>query len=88
MLDNAALEKRFGKEGRVAWRQTELASIRYVEELLAKYDIDVDRHSDGETQLAHRPKDFAAMQDQVAYYADSYGVEARLTPAGIWRRKG
>lgn len=80
MLDNAALEKRFGSDGRAAWRETELASIRLVEGLLERQNMDVDRHSDGETQFAHRPKDFTAMRDSVAHYAESYGVEARLTP--------
>ncbi|MDD9719454.1 FAD-dependent oxidoreductase [Sulfitobacter sp. PR48] len=79
MLDNAALDKRFGREGRVAWRETEMAAIHLVEGLLERHAIDVDRHSNGETQLAHRPKDFDSMQDDVAYYAESYGVEARLT---------
>lgn len=79
MLGNAALDRSFGKEGRSAWRQTEVAAIRLVEDLLAQFDIDVDRHSDGETQFAHRPKDFAAMRDEVDYYKESYGLEARLT---------
>ncbi|APE44984.1 FAD-dependent oxidoreductase [Sulfitobacter alexandrii] len=81
MLDDAALETRFGEDGRRAWRQTELASIRFVEDLLEKYGVEVDRHSDGETQFAHRPKDFDEMEERVAYYADNYGAEARLTPA-------
>ncbi len=79
MLDNAALEKAFGLQGRVEWRQTEMAAIRLVEGLLERFGIDVDRHSDGETQFAHRPRDFDQMRKDVAYYADSYGVEARLT---------
>jgi glycine/D-amino acid oxidase-like deaminating enzyme len=79
MLDNAALDKRFGREGRDAWRQTEVAAIRLVEDLLECHCIDVDRHSDGETQFAHRPKDFDAMRKDVEYYAENYGLEARLT---------
>jgi len=80
MLDNGALEEHVGLSGRKDWRQAEVASIRLVEDLIERFDIDVDRHSDGETQLAHRPKDFAAMQEALAYYDDNYGVQARLTP--------
>lgn len=88
MLDNAALEKSFGREGRDQWRQAEVASIRLVEGLIERYGMDVDRHSDGETQLAHRSKDFDAMRDEVAYYAESYGFEARLTEADQLEAEG
>ena len=51
-----------------------LAAIRLVEDLLECHCIDVDRHSDGETQFAHRPKDFDAMRKDVEYYAENYGL--------------
>ena len=79
MLSNAALERAFGLEGRQEWRQAELASISFVEGLLARHDIAVDRHSEGETQLAHRASDYEEMQAEVAELADSYGIAARLT---------
>lgn len=79
MLGNAALDKAFGRQGRDDWRQAELAAIRLVEGLVTRFDIEVDRHSDGETQFAHRARDFEAMRAEVAYYADSYGIKARLT---------
>ena len=79
MLDNAELDKRFGRSGRDEWRQAEVASIRLVEGLIDRLGLDVDRHSEGETQLAHRPKDFDAMQSEVELIAENYGVEARLT---------
>jgi glycine/D-amino acid oxidase-like deaminating enzyme len=88
MLDNAALEKRFGREGRDAWRKTEVAAIRLVEDLLDRHGIHVDRHSDGETQFAHRQKHFDAMQNDLGYYADSYGLEARLTEPGELQAQG
>lgn len=88
MLDNAALERSFGREGRDEWRHAELASIQLVEELLTRFDIDVDRHSNGETQVAHRAKDFEGMRDEVAYYKDSYGVDARLTERADLENEG
>jgi glycine/D-amino acid oxidase-like deaminating enzyme len=84
MLDDAALERQVGVEGRTEWRQAEMASVRFVEDLVDRLGIDVDRHSDGETQLAHRPKDFEDMRAAVDRIGASYGLEARLTqPADL-----
>lgn len=80
MLDNAKLERSFGREGRQEWRQAEVDSIRLVEGLLERHDIDVDRHSEGETQVAHRARDYEQMQAEQAQVAETYGVEPRLTP--------
>lgn len=79
MLNNRQLDKAFGRQGRDEWRHAEQAAIRFVEGLISRFDIDVDRHSNGETQLAHRPRDFETMKSDVAYYAENYGIEARLT---------
>ena len=79
LLGNAALDKQFGRDGRDAWRQTELAAVGLVHDLTTRFNIDIDRHSNGETQLAHRRKDMEEMRAQVDYYAESYGVKARLT---------
>lgn len=79
MLEDAELEKAFGVEGRAEWRQSEKDAIKLVEGLIDRHGLDVDRHSDGETQVAHRARDFEAMHRQVDYYRDTYGLEARLT---------
>lgn len=78
MLSDSALDARFGRAERLAWRQTEAAAIRHVEDFISREGIDVDRHSQGETQLAHRARDFEEMRGRLAYYADNFGVEARL----------
>ena len=88
MLSDAALDALHGRSGRLAWRKAELDAIACVEDLLARHGIDVDRHSDGETQLAHRPKDYDAMQAEVAEYAENYGFEARLTPPSDLEEEG
>ena len=88
MLDNAALERAFGLAGRQEWRQAEMESIRLVEHLLETHGIEVDRHSEGETQLAHRPSDFEKMRRNVAYFAETYGVEARLTEKSALEEAG
>ncbi|MFK7834745.1 MAG: NAD(P)/FAD-dependent oxidoreductase [Sulfitobacter sp.] len=88
MLEDAALERSFGLQGRKDWRSAEVAAIRLVEGLLDRFGIDVDRHSDGETQLAHRARDFDAMESEVARYAETYGFEARLTKADALEAEG
>ena len=79
MLEDATLDRKFGREGRLGWRQAELAAIRQVEDFITTHDVDVDRHSQGETQLAHRPRDFDEMRGKLDHYAENYGVTARLT---------
>ena len=79
LLSDTQLDQRFGKAARQAWRQAELAAIDHVEGLITKHGWEVDRHSEGETQLAHRPKDFEAMKREVDHYDECYGIKARLT---------
>ncbi|UOA16352.1 NAD(P)/FAD-dependent oxidoreductase [Sulfitobacter dubius] len=79
MLEDAMLDRKFGREGRLGWRQAELAAVRQVEDFITTRGVDVDRHSQGETQLAHRPRDFDEMRGKLDYYAENYGVTARLT---------
>jgi glycine/D-amino acid oxidase-like deaminating enzyme len=74
------LDARFGKPGRLAYRATEKAAVDLVDRLLAFLKLDVDRHSQGETELAHRPRDMASFEKRVLQVMESYGVEARLTP--------
>lgn len=88
MLEDAALDRKFGRDGRAAWRQAEVAAIQLVEDFITSRGIDVDRHSLGETQLAHRPRDFKEMRGKLDYYAENYGVEARLTTPQDLRAEG
>lgn len=78
MLEDAALEREFGTKGRFEWRQTEVDAVRFVESLIARHGMDVDRHSDGETQFAHRRKDFDDMRDAVSKHRENYGLTARV----------
>ncbi|MBD3665492.1 NAD(P)/FAD-dependent oxidoreductase [Sulfitobacter aestuariivivens] len=87
-LDDAGLERRVGVEGRTEWRQAELASVAFVEDLINQYGIDVDRHSDGETQFAHRSRDFATLRAEVDRVGEVYGLNARLTAAADLQSEG
>ena len=75
MLEDAALDKRFGRQGRIDYRRTELAAVQFVDALIGELGLDVDRHSDGETVLAHRPKDVAPLKSHAAVLRENYGVE-------------
>lgn len=79
-LSDSRLDKQVGRAGRLEWRKAEVASVNFVDALTTRLGIDVDRHSNGETEVAHRPKDFVQMQDDAAAYAENYNVEARLIP--------
>lgn len=77
-LDNAAIERAFGLEGRQDYRAAELAAIDLVDSLTCENNIDIDRHSDGETELAHRRKDMDDLRNRVADVEQSYGLKASL----------
>jgi glycine/D-amino acid oxidase-like deaminating enzyme len=81
MLEDDALNKSFGVEGRLEWRRTEVEAIRLVEQLIDAHGIEVDRHSDGETLFAHRPRDFDAIQEEAARTEENYGLALQLIPA-------
>lgn len=70
----------FGTEEARGFAQAERAAIDFVEGQIDRLGLDVDRHSDGETQLAHRPRDFEAMREGVGQIRDLYGVDATVIP--------
>lgn len=81
MASDAALDHRFGTAERVDFRRTERAAIELVEALIAVNGIEVDRHSKGETSLAHRPKDMTALRAHAATVTENYGVPYHLHSA-------
>jgi glycine/D-amino acid oxidase-like deaminating enzyme len=88
MLEDDVLEARVGVAGRAEWRAAEVAAIRLVEGLVKRFRIDVDRHSDGETQFAHRPRDLEDLRREKDRIAQVYGFEARLSEAGDLEAEG
>jgi len=74
MQSDAALDRRFGEPARRNWRETERAAVEHVAHLLDKMQIDADRHSNGETCLAHRPRDAAAFESAARGIEKNYGV--------------
>ena len=87
---DAMLDKAYGRSGRLAFRRTEMKAVAYVEELIATYGLDVDRHSEGETGFAHRPREMAGFGARAKAVAENYGVtatiieKADLEAQGMW----
>ncbi|WP_227269061.1 NAD(P)/FAD-dependent oxidoreductase [Roseobacter weihaiensis] len=78
MAEDAELDARFGRGERIAFRQAEKSAVLFVENLIRRYRLDVDRHSQGETELAHRPKDMKTLQARAARIFENYGVEPQI----------
>ncbi|MEP2640200.1 FAD-dependent oxidoreductase [Roseobacter sp.] len=78
MLEDAELDAEYGLAQRLAFRKSEKAAVALVTDLIDEYQLDVDRHSSGETELAHRPKDMAALRDKAQSVLENYGVTPSL----------
>lgn len=87
--DHAAIARRFGDAQARAFARTERAAVELVDALITRLGLDVDRHSEGETQLAHRPRDARALRASIPHIRDLYGVtptylsRAELAAAGL-----
>ncbi len=77
---DARLARRHGEAGRLDWRRTEKDAVAHVEALIGELSLDVDRHSEGETMLAHSPRAWREMQASADGLARDYGVTPELTP--------
>lgn len=76
----SSMARTFGPAEARAFCQAERAAVDTVDALLTRLSLDVDRHSKGETLLAHRPSDFVEMQNSVEETRALYGVETELVP--------
>jgi len=87
--DHAAIARKFGMDEARAFARTERAAVELVDALVTRLGLDVDRHSEGETRLAHRPRDAAALRASIPALQHLYGVaptylsRAELTGAGM-----
>mmetsp|Transcript_22846 Transcript_22846/g.38082 ORF Transcript_22846/g.38082 Transcript_22846/m.38082 type:complete len:440 (+) Transcript_22846:1795-3114(+) len=75
---DALLDRRFGKDGRLEWRRAERAAVEEVADLIDAVGWDVDRHSEGETLLAHRAGDAAGFEAEAASIVENYGVTPEI----------
>ena len=80
-LSDAALARRFGDRGAQGWRDAQRASVAFAGALIDRLGLEVDRHSEGETLLAHRPKDWDRLQREAEDFEADFGMAPRLLPA-------
>ncbi|WP_223428650.1 NAD(P)/FAD-dependent oxidoreductase [Tateyamaria pelophila] len=71
---DAFLDRSFGRAGRLEWHQTEKAAVALVDALITNLDLDVDRHSTGETVLAHRQSEVGRLEEEAASIVENYDV--------------
>jgi len=81
-IGNAALERSYGAEGRRAFHDAQRTAVALVGRLLDRHGIDVDRHSEGETILAHTARHMAALRREVSEIARDTGTEPVLHEKG------
>ena len=80
-LDSAAMVRRWGQEGAAEWQATERAAVDLVADLLARFGIDADRHSRGETRMAHRRRDMDGLRREAEDMARGAGPAPELIEA-------
>lgn len=84
IASDAMLDQRFGFKARLEWRRAERDAVALVAGLIDRLGLEVDRHSDGETVLAHRKRDAAGFEAEARQIEENYGVVARIeTPRDI-----
>lgn len=72
------LRRRFGDAGLAEWYATETAAINLVATLLDQHGIEADRHSKGETLLAHTPCAMRRLRAEAQDIPAQYGVTPTL----------
>ncbi|MGJ8603281.1 MAG: NAD(P)/FAD-dependent oxidoreductase [Marivita sp.] len=87
-LGSATMGKRFGDSERAAWHAAERAAVDHVAAVLADHGIDADRHSDGETLLAHTPRAMDDLRNSVTETRATYGVTPQIIAPEALRQHG
>lgn len=77
-LGYAGHVKRFGEAETLNYYREQMASVESVRENLARYSIDADIHSDGETLCAHRAGQVDGLMAEKAAMREQLGIEAQF----------
>ncbi len=88
MASDASLDRRFGRAGRLEWRRAEVAAVAYVGQLAASLGLDIDRHSQGETCVLHKPGLLPVFEGEAARIEENYGVVPTFLGADQMRDAG
>ncbi|MEL6375641.1 MAG: FAD-binding oxidoreductase [Pseudomonadota bacterium] len=73
-----ALARMFGEPARREWRQAEAAAVETAQNLIETRGISCDRHSEGETLLAHTPEHAGTYEEEARKIERDYGVTAKV----------
>ena len=75
-LGDAKMRRRFGDAGYRDYQLTERDAVDLVADLLSRHDIKADTHSNGETCLAHRPKDLRTLEAEAKSFKKLFNLDA------------
>lgn len=85
---DAHLDRRFGLHGRLEYRSAEKAAVQHVDDLINDLALDVDRHSEGETELAHHARDMGHLRASVQRVEQNYGVTPQIIEKADLKQHG
>ncbi|KNG93577.1 NAD(P)/FAD-dependent oxidoreductase [Pseudaestuariivita atlantica] len=76
MLPHAQMDRQFGDGAGRDWAATERDAVATVDALVTRLSLDIDRHSRGETMLAHSPRAW----DETRRHAEEVAALHDITP--------
>ncbi len=74
------LVRQFGEDARREFRMTERRAVDLAERLIDRHAMQVDRHSNGETVMAHTAAAYQGFESHAPEIERDYGVTPTLTP--------
>ncbi|MBY6090352.1 NAD(P)/FAD-dependent oxidoreductase [Maritimibacter alkaliphilus] len=87
-ISDAGLLSLYGQTGPQAVRRAEVGAIAHVEDLLTRHGWDVDRHSQGETIMAHTAAKMDSLRSWAAECEAEYGAPAQVIEKDALRAHG
>ncbi|NBC97076.1 MAG: FAD-dependent oxidoreductase [Deinococcus-Thermus bacterium] len=79
-LGDESIARRYGTAAARGYFAAERAAVDLVSRMLEEYGIEADRHSEGETLLAHAPARMADLTERAAEIRARYGIACRVHP--------
>lgn len=82
------IARKFGEDAARQFGKQQLAAIDLVDARIRDWNLSVDRHSDGEVVLAHKPNRLSELQHEAEELAHFAGVKTELLTADDLRDRG
>lgn len=87
-LSPAKMRQSFGQEAVTQYHRLQRSALDHVEAFLDSEGIEADRHSQGETLLAHNAKAVQKLAKAAAEFEAAHGLKAELLPKAALRDYG